>query len=287
MQRREDFFGCERVRAGTGAGTLGRVASGLLALFFLSGCVKAINPGHAAVLWTISKGTDTTTIYREGVQVIAPWNELYIYDLRTLEARLPLHVLSVNGLAINMDTSVLYKIHGDSLPFLQEKVGPDYYNVLVAPYVMSEARKIVGRFTPSQIYSSQREEIERLILAGIRNKLRGYPVDVEGFLIRDVRLPQVIRLAIERKLTEEQNYQRMEFVLDVARKTAQKRQIEAEGIGAFQKIVQENLTPSYLTWKGIEATEKLAKSPNTKIVIIGAGRKGLPVILNADPGTAR
>lgn len=269
-------------------GQKGRGAVGcLLALSLLSGCVESINPGKAAVLWTISKGTDTKTIYREGVQVIAPWNELYIYDLRTQEARLSLHILSVNGLAINMDTSILYKVRGNALPFLHEKVGPDYYHVLIAPYVMSEARKIVGRFTPSQIYSSQRETIEKLILAGLRDKLRGYPITIDGFLIRDVRLPRIIRVAIERKLTEEQNFQRMEFVLDVARKEAQKRRIEAEGIAAFQKIVQENLTASYLTWKGIQATEKIAKSPNTKIVIIGGGKKGLPVILNADPASAR
>jgi regulator of protease activity HflC (stomatin/prohibitin superfamily) len=278
----------ERIRS-EAKGRGGGVRAGLfmLALSFLSGCVESITPGHAGVLWTISQGTDTKTIYREGDQIIAPWNELYIYDLRTQEARLALHVLSVNGLAINMDTSVLYKIQGKSLPFLHEKVGPDYYHVLIAPYIMSEARKIVGRFTPSQIYSSQRETIERLILSGLREKLRNYPITVEGFLIRDVRLPRIIRVAIERKLTEEQNYQRMEFVLDVARKTAQKRRIEAEGIAAFQKIVQENLTPSYLTWKGIQATEKLAKSPNAKIVIIGGGKKGLPVILNADPASAR
>ncbi len=259
----------------------------LLALSLLSGCIESIDPGKAAVLWTISQGTDTKTIYREGVQIIAPWNELYIYDLRTQEARLSLHVLSVNGLAIDMDSSVLYRIQGKALPTLQEKVGPDYYHVLISPYVMSEARKIVGRFTPSQIYSSQRETIERLILEGIREKLRNYPITVEGFLIRDVRLPRIIRVAIERKLTEEQNYQRMEYVLEVAQKTAQKRRIEAQGIAAFQKIVQENLTRSYLTWKGIEATEKLAKSPNTKIVIIGSGKNGLPVILNADPGSGR
>ncbi|MDA8028447.1 MAG: prohibitin family protein [Nitrospiraceae bacterium] len=259
----------------------------VLALSLLSGCVESINPGQAAVLWTISGGTDTKTIYREGVQVIAPWNELYIYDLRTQEARLSLHVLSVNGLAIDMDSSVLYRVQGKALPTLQEKVGPDYYHVLIAPYVMSEARKIVGRFTPSQIYSSQRETIERLILEGIREKLRDYPIVVEGFLIRDVRLPRIIRVAIERKLTEEQNYQRMEYVLDVAQKTAQKRRIEAQGIAAFQKIVQSNLTQSYLTWKGIEATEKIAKSPNTKIIIIGSGKNGLPVILNAESGSGR
>ncbi len=287
MGRVEVFI--RRVKARGEAKGRGVVLSGmgLLALSFLSGCIESVNPGHAGVLWTISKGTDTKTIYREGDQVIAPWNELYIYNLRTQEARLALHVLSVNGLAINMDTSVLYRIQGKALPYLHEKVGPDYYHVLIAPYIMSEARKIVGRFTPSQIYSSQRETIERLILSGLREKLRDYPITVEGFLIRDVRLPRIIRVAIERKLTEEQNFQRMEFVLDVARKEAQKRLIEAEGIAAFQKIVQENLTPSYLTWKGIQATEKLAKSPNAKIVIIGGGKKGLPVILNADPNSAR
>ena len=252
-----------------------------MVLLLLSGCIVSINPGKAGVFWNISHGTDTSTVYREGVQVIAPWNEMYIYDLRTQEARIQLHVLSINGLPIGMDSSVIYKVKADNLPTLQETVGPDYYHPLIAPYVRSEARKIVGRYTPSQIYSNQRELIEREILGALKNKLAPYPIVVTGFLIRNVRLPEVIRVAIERKLTEEQNYQRMEYVLDVARKEAEKRRIEAEGINGFQKIVQKNLTHEYLVWKGIQATEKLAKSPNAKIIIIGGGKNGLPVILNA------
>ncbi len=267
-----------------GKGALSRFCRlmGVPVLFLLlSGCIVSINPGKAGVFWNISHGTDTSTVYREGVQIIAPWNEMYIYDLRTQEARIQLHVLSINGLPIGMDSSVIYKVEADHLPTLQETVGPDYYHTLIAPYVRSEARKIVGRYTPSQIYSNQRELIEREILGALKNKLGPYPIVVTGFLIRNVRLPQVIRVAIERKLTEEQNYQRMEYVLDVARKEAEKRRIEAEGINGFQKIVQKNLTHEYLVWKGIQATEKLAKSPNAKIIIIGGGKNGLPVILNA------
>lgn len=270
------FGGFRALREG-----LVRSGGALLLLSGLAGCVVSIDPGHAGVFWSISHGTDTKNIYREGEQVIAPWNRMYIYDLRTQEARLSLHVLSVNGLPIGMDTSVIYRVEARTLPTLHETVGPQYYKVLVAPYVRSEARKIVGRYTPSQIYSNQREFIEREILSNLQRKLSPYPIKVTGFLIRDVRLPEVIRVAIERKLTEEQNFQRMEYVLDVARKEAQKRRIEAEGIDAFQRIVQKNLTKEYLIWKGIRATEKLAKSPNTKVVIIGAGKSGLPVILNA------
>jgi len=262
-------------------------AAGAVALTaLLSGCAVSISPGEAGVFWSISHGTDKAHIYREGIQIIAPWNQMYIYSLRTQEARLNLNVLTVNGLPVGMDASVLYKVDAKYLPTLQETVGPDYFHVLIAPYVRSETRKIVGRYTPSQIYSNQREKIERSILKHLREKLKGYPVTVSGFLIRNVKLPRVIRVAIEHKLTEEQNFQRMEYVLDIARKEAQKKRIEAEGISAFQKIVQENLTSQYLTWKGIRATEELAKSPNAKIVIIGGGKNGLPVILNADPGTA-
>lgn len=253
----------------------------LLFLLWLPGCIVSINPGQAGVFWDISHGTDTAQVYREGVQVIAPWNRMYIYNLRTQESRIHLHVLSINGLPIGMDSSVIYRVGAATLPTLQETVGPDYYHVLIAPYVRSEARKIVGRYTPSQIYSNQRELIEKEILKNLRDKLKPYPIEVTGFLIRNVRLPEVIRVAIERKLTEEQNYQRMEYVLDVARKEAQKRRIEAQGIEAFQKIVQSNLTREYLIWKGIRATERIAKSPNTKVIIIGGGKNGLPVILNA------
>ena len=145
--------------------------------------------------------------------------------------------------------------------------------------VRSEARKVFGRYQPEEIYSTKREEIERQIYEEVTGALKGKHVVVEAVLIRDVNLPDAIQSAIADKLAEEQRSQKMRFTLDKERQEAQRKQIEAEGIAKYQAIVRQGLTGEYLQFKGIEATAKLAESPNAKIVIVGAGKGGLPVIL--------
>jgi len=145
--------------------------------------------------------------------------------------------------------------------------------------VRSEARKVFGRYQPEEIYSTRREEIEKQIYDEVTRALEGKHVVVEAVLVRDVDLPDAIKTAIADKLAEEQRAQKMRFTLDRERQEAQRKQIEAEGIAKYQSIVRQGLTGEYLQFKGIEATAKLAESPNTKIVIVGAGKGGLPVIL--------
>ena len=86
--------------------------------------------------------------------------------------------------------------------------------------------------------------------------------------------------SINAKSVSEQDAQRMEFVLQKEKQEAERKRIEARGIADFQKIVVTSLTPRLLEWKGIEATEKLAASQNAKIVIVGGGKNGLPIIFN-------
>ena len=149
----------------------------------------------------------------------------------------------------------------------------------MAPVVRSEARKVFGRYAPEEIYSTKREAIERQIYDEVLRALDGKHVVVEAVLVRDVELPDTIKTAIADKLAEEQRAQKMKFTLDRERQEAQRKQIEAEGTAKYQSIVREGLTPEYLQYKGIEATQKLAESPNAKVVIVGAGKGGLPVIL--------
>jgi regulator of protease activity HflC (stomatin/prohibitin superfamily) len=137
---------------------------------------------------------------------------------------------------------------------------------------------VFGRYAPEEIYSTKREEIERQINDEVLKALQGKHVVVEAILVRDVELPDAIKMAIADKLAEEQRAQKMRFTLDRERQEAQRKQIEAEGINKYQSIVRQGLNAEYLQYKGIEATQKLAESPNSKIVIVGGGKGGLPIV---------
>ncbi len=250
---------------------------------FLEGCrCPVVDSGHAAIVFeTFGKGT-SRQLLGEGMHVMPIWNSVIPYDVRLHELKETLTVLSNNGLTLKVDASVRYRPDGQKLFELQTGIGPTYADTLIAPVVRSEARKVFGRYAPEEIYSTKREEIERQIFDEVQKALAGRPVVVEAVLIRDVELPETIKNAIADKLAEEQRSQKMRFTLDKERQEAQRKQIEAEGINKYQAIVRQGLTPEYLSYKGIEATQKLAESPNTKIVVIGSSKTGLPLVFQPD-----
>ena len=247
---------------------------------FLPGCrCTTVQSGHRGIVFKSFAGGTSRELLGEGMHVLPAWNDVIPYDTRVHEMKETLAVLSSNGLPIKVDASVRYRPNAAELFELQTQIGPDYDQKLVAPVVRSEARKVFGRFQPEEIYSTKREEIERSIYEEVTKALAGKHVVVEAVLVRDVELPEAIKTAIADKLAEEQRAQKMRFTLDRERQEAQRKQIEAEGISKYQMIVRQGLTPEYLQFKGIEATAKLAESPNAKVVIVGAGKGGLPVIL--------
>lgn len=252
----------------------------LLAAPFLPGCrCPTVDSGHRGIVFKTLGGGTSKEVLGEGMHLIPAWNHVIPYDTRVHEMKEPLVVLSSNGLTLRVDASVRYRPKADELYELQTQIGPDYAGKLVAPIVRSEARKVFGRYQPEEIYSTKREEIERQIYDEVTKALQGKHVVVEAVLVRDVEMPEAIKTAIGDKLAEEQRAQKMRFTLDRERQEAQRKQIEAEGISKYQSVVRQGLTAEYLQYKGIEATQKLAESPNTKIVIVGAGKGGLPVIL--------
>jgi regulator of protease activity HflC (stomatin/prohibitin superfamily) len=247
---------------------------------FLPGCrCTTVQSGHRGIVFKAFGGGTSRELLGEGMHVLPIWNDVIPYDTRVHEMKEQLAVLSSNGLPLRVDASVRYRPETEELFELQTQIGPDYDQKVVAPVVRSEARKVFGRFQPEEIYSTKREEIERSIYEEVTKALKGKHVVVEAVLVRDVELPDAIKTAIADKLAEEQRAQKMRFTLDRERQEAQRKQIEAEGISKYQSIVRQGLTGEYLQFKGIEATAKLAESPNTKIVIVGAGKGGLPVIL--------
>ncbi len=251
----------------------------LAAAPFSEGCrCPVVQSGHRGIVFeTLGHGT-SRKLLGEGMHVMPIWNGVIPYDLRVREFKETLQVLSNNGLMLKVDASVRYRPKAEELYELQTQIGPNYADILIAPVVRSEARKVFGRYAPEEIYSTRREEIEKQIFDEVAKALDGKHVVVEAILVRDVELPAAIQQAIGDKLAEEQRAQKMRFTLDRERQEAQRKQIEAEGIAKYQTIVRQGLTPEYLQYKGLEATQKIAESQNTKIIVVGGGKGGLPLV---------
>lgn len=251
----------------------------LLALVFV-GCGTQIESGARGVKYfKFGGGTEMGTIYPEGFAWHMPWNTIYTYKIQVQEAKENLKLLTSDGATVSLEVSVWYRPIINKLDSLQITIGPNYFDVVVAPALRGESRSIAGRYTPEELYSSKREEIAGLMLAAVQEKLKDKYVEFESILIRDVTLPQRISEAINEKLAAQQEAQRMEFILQKERQEAERKRIEAIGIADFQKIVSAGINDKLLEWKGIETTEKLAQSSNAKIVIIGNSKNGLPLIL--------
>jgi regulator of protease activity HflC (stomatin/prohibitin superfamily) len=250
---------------------------------FLPGCrCPTVDSGHRGIVFKPLAGGTSKEVLQEGMHVIPIWNSVIAYDTRVHEMKEALSVLSSNGLPLRVDASVRYRPNTGELFELQTQIGPDYDQKLVAPIVRSEGRKVFGRYQPEEIYSTKREEIERQIYEEVTKALQGKHVIVEAVLVRDVELPDAIKNAIADKLAEEQRSQKMRFTLDKERQEAQRKQIEAEGVAKYQSIVRQGLTPEYLQFKGIEATERLSSSNNAKVVIVGSPKSGLPLIFQGE-----
>lgn len=253
---------------------------GLVVLMIISGFMTTTIPsGYAGVKYTVFGGTELDKTYGEGLKVFPPWTKIIRYDLRVQEQLEALQALSSNGLSIEMDVSIRWRPEGETLPELHTQYGVDYSRKLVQPELRSAVREIVGQYTPEQLYSSKRTELQESIFARVRDAVSGQYVTVDAVLIRDVTLPTEIKTAIEDKLKEEQEAERYEFTIQKEALEAQRKKIEATGQAEYQRIITQSLSPEFLRFKGIEATQELANSPNSKTVIVGSGKDGLPLIL--------
>ena len=262
------------IRFGVAAGTL------IIFVALAAGCMSTtITSGQAGVLYTPFGGTDLDRVYGEGINLHAPWAEVIRYDVRVQERLENMEALSENGLSIGTEVSVRWRPDTGTLPRLHTTYGTDYYRKLIQPELRSVVREVVGQYTPEQLYSTQRAELQENIFTRVQSSVQDDFVRVEAILIRDVRLPEQIKIAIEEKLKEEQEAERYEFTIEKERLEAERKRIEAEGQAAYQRIITESLTSQFLRFKGIEATQQLADSPNSKTVIVGGGDDGLPLIL--------
>jgi regulator of protease activity HflC (stomatin/prohibitin superfamily) len=244
------------------------------------GCMTTtIGAGESGVKFSSFSGTDLNGTYGEGFHVHAPWSAIIPYDVKVQEKLEEINALSSNGLSIQMDISVRWRPDVQTLPALHTTYGVDYYRKLVQPELRSVAREVVGRYTPEELYSSKRTELQDAIETGIRQGVETNYVKLEAVLIRHVELPDQIKMAIENKLKEEQEAERYQYTIEKEKLEAERKQIEAEGEATYQRIITQSLSPAFLRFKGIEATKELAESGNSKVVVIGGGGDGLPLIL--------
>ncbi|MBK9254663.1 MAG: prohibitin family protein [Saprospiraceae bacterium] len=242
-----------------------------------------IEPGRAGILFKrFSGGIDKTSIYQPGFHVIAPWNKMFIYETRILEGVEKMEVLSKNGLTIVVELSYRFMPQLERLGYLHETVGPEYAQRIIIPEIRSATREVIGKYLPEELYSTKRESIQTEIFDRTSESIGKKDLILDAILIREVALPAKLKEAIEQKLGEEQMAFQYEFKLDRERKEAERKIIEAQAKAESNRILNASLTDKILRDKGIEATLTLANSPNSKIVIIGESKGGLPLILGGD-----
>ena len=253
----------------------------IFAVILLAKSAITIGSGEAGVLYKTFGGgvvTDEPPL-GEGFHLVAPWNKVIVYEVRQQELFEKMKVLSSNGLEIQIDASAWYQPITPDLGKLHQEKGENYLERIIQPAIRSAARSVVGRYTPEQLYSSKRDAIQEEIYAETKKILDRQYVQLNEVLVRDVTLPATIKDAIERKLKQEQESLEYEFRLVTAQKEAERQIIEAQGKADANRILSASLTDKILSDKGIEATIKLSESNNSKIIVIGSGEDGLPLIL--------
>jgi regulator of protease activity HflC (stomatin/prohibitin superfamily) len=255
---------------------LGIVAFLLIILFFSS--VTKVNTGHVGVLTLfgqVQKGEPLS----EGIHLINPLKTNNEMSIQTQTIKESASVPSSEGLMMSLDTSLIYHLNPERAAEVFQKIGADYEDKVVEPTLRSAIREATASHTANALYTGEREMVAKQILDQITSELSKRGLIVENVLLRDIQLPATLKASIEAKQQAEQEALAMNFRLQKETQEAQRKRIEAAGVRDFQQIVAQGITPSLLEWKGIEATENLAKSANTKVVVIGNNKNGLPLIL--------
>lgn len=257
----------------------------IVLLYLSSELFITIKAGERGVLYKrFQGGTDFNISLTPGFHVKAPWNKIFVYNVRESIINEKMDVLDKSGLSVSVDVSVRFFPVYKQIPYLHEYFGEQYADLLVKPEVRSTVRRVMGRFTAEEIYSTKRAEVEEAIVAETEEILKSKDnnIQMQALLIRSINLPDQIKKAIESKLQQEQEALAYKFRLDREKSEAERKRIEAEGIAKYNQIINSSLTAQILKQRGIDATIELSKSPNAKVVIVGGGKEGLPLILGSN-----
>ncbi|MGE5315219.1 MAG: prohibitin family protein [Acidobacteriota bacterium] len=273
-RKASSYNGPERARMAAVTMTAGV----LFALLALAQCFTVVPAGNVGVVDFF--GTVSPNTLKAGINFVNPLARVVKMSIKTQEVKEVMDVPSKEGLTVQLEISVLYHLNPDKAADVYKTVGEQYESIIIEPQFRSVTRGVTASYEAKALYTSEREHLSQLIMKEIAAAIEARGVTVESAPLRRVGLPPGLTSSIESKLQAEQESQRMEFILLKEKQEADRKRIEAQGISDFQKIVVQGISDQLLRWKGIEATEKLASSPNSKIVVIGAGKDGLPLILD-------
>ncbi len=256
---------------------IARIAGLVILLILVWTSVTSVPTGHVAVLTLF--GRVTGEVLPEGIHLVNPLKDVHKLSVQTQAMKESASVPSTEGLIMSLDTSLLFRLDRAKAAQVFQTIGRDYVARVVEPNLRSAIRSVTSSHSANALYTGAREEVAIKIQDELVKVLGPRGIIVENVLLRDVQLPSMLKSSIEAKQQAEQDALRMSFVLQKEKQEAERKRIEAQGIADFQRIVAQGISSQLLEWKGIEATEKLATSPNSKVVIIGSARTGLPLIL--------
>src|SRR6266481_3824839 len=271
----------------------------LMAIVLYPHMVVTVPSGEVGVLWKrFGGGTvlDPRRLKNEGFNLILPWNQVFLYDLRLQSFTESYNAISSDGVSLTAAVNVRYRLQRNAVPVLHQAIGPNYEKVLVQPGIGSLTREVIAEYTAEQVYSTARQEIQdkirNLAEARLSEKMMEHEGDEESYrvsmrdtfilydiLVTGIELPAAIVGAINRKTEQYYIAEEYKFRVEREKRESERKKIEAEGIRDFQQTVSQGISESYLRWRGIEATLQLSQSTNAKVVVIGSGKDGLPIIL--------
>jgi prohibitin 1 len=256
---------------------LGIALAAFLIIILLFASVARVESGQVGVLTLF--GRVTGEVLPEGIHLVSPFKANNQMSVRTQEIKESASVPSAEGLVMNLDTSLIYHLNPEKASDVYQKIGPNYLNVLIEPNLRAAIREATASHSANALYTGEREMVAKQIHDQLASLLGQRGFIVESILLRDIQLPVTLKSSIEAKQQAEQEALAMNFRLQKEKQEAERKRIEAAGIRDFQQIVAQGISPQLLEWKGIEATENLAKSANAKVVVIGNSKNGLPLIL--------
>ncbi len=259
------------------------VAIVVLVLLVIGGPVTVVPAGHVGVKDFF--GNVSPHVLPAGVHLILPFTRVHKMSIQTQEVKETAEVPSKEGLMMDLEGSLLFRLDPEKAADIYRTVGANYTEVTVFPQIRSAIREITASYDAKALYSSEREQVARETFELFKKMTQGRGIIAEAVLLRKIGLPPVVANAIQEKLKREQEAEQMKFVLQKEQQEAERKRIEAQGIADFQRIVAQGISPQLLEWKGIEATEKLAMSPNAKVVVVGNPKSGLPIILGGGAET--
>src|SRR5499433_964280 len=275
----------------------------LVAIVLYPHMVVTVPSGYVGVLWKrFGGGTvlDPRRLKNEGFNLILPWNEVFLYDLRLQSFTESYNAISSDGVNLTATVIVRFRLQRNAVPVLHQAIGPNYVKVLAMPGIGSLTREVIAQYNAEQVYSTARQEIQdkirSLVEARLSEKMMEHEDDEESYrvplrdifilydiLVTGIELPAAIVAAINRKTEQYYIAEEYKFRVEREKRESERKKIEAEGIRDFQQTVSQGITESYLRWRGIEATLQLSQSTNSKVVLIGSGKDGLPIILGNAP----